>query len=97
MATARTYTVSFSAVERTAHGFRTTHGIGTRVDKHEITAASFKDLESAVRKLAAEFGKTCAPYIGLKNPRDRKPNGFDAFTDKLQIIDFVPPADDTAA
>lgn len=96
MATARNYVVSFSPAERTAHGFRVSMSLMIGNTKHEITAASFTDLETQVRKLAAEFGQTCKPYIRLKNERERKPNGFDAFTEKLRIIDFAPAADAAA-
>lgn len=92
MATVRTFLVNLSPAQRTATGFTSEllHVMGQK--PHEVTADSYAKLESEVRRLAREFGQTCAPYIRLKDPKARKPAGFDRFTNSLRIIDFVPPA-----
>lgn len=89
MAKIRTYIVSFSPAEKTEHGFIATISTLTTGPKHEILANCYPDLERAVRKLAADFGRSCSPYIRV--PRgERNPPGFDAFCTKLQFIEAMP-------
>jgi hypothetical protein len=54
---------------------------------HEVQAASLADLEREVRRLAAEFGQTCSPYVRLKDRKERNAPGFDAWSRKLNIIE----------
>jgi len=87
MAKMRTYVVSFTPAERTANGYTTTLTLMASADRHEVQAATLPELESAVRKMAAEFGQTCIPYVGLKDRYERKPTGFDAWRDSIGLID----------
>jgi hypothetical protein len=90
MAKLRDYIVSFSPAERHAHGFMVKMSLMTGGTDHAVSAASFTDLEREVRRLAAEFGQTCAPYVRLKDRKERSPAGFDKWRDTVRIIDFVP-------
>ena len=85
----QTYLVSFSPATRVAGGFQT--GVSTLVGgtKHEVSAAGLDALEAEVRRLAVEFGQTCAPYVRLKDSCARKPRGFDAWCRTIQCIDFI--------
>jgi hypothetical protein len=93
MPTLRTYLVSFSPAKRTTHGFQVELGVmAESLNKRmEVTAASLPDLEKEVRRLAAEYGQTCSPYIRLKDRSARKPAGFDKFCTSLQIINAPAP------
>ena len=91
MAKSYTYLVSFNRAERTPRGFYwVTFDMASPSVRHEVVASSFPALESEVRRLALEFGQTCSPYIRLKDQAARKPAGFDAFTETLNIIDVEP-------
>lgn len=96
MPTPKTYLVSFSPAERTAHGFRTIYSLTTRNPDHEVTAATLPDLERQTRDLAKKLGQTCTPYVRLKNDKERKPPGFDAWRNTIRIIDVEPVAASTA-
>lgn len=85
----RTYVVSFSPAERTPHGFRTVLSIGERADAHEIVAGDFPTLEAAVRKLALAYGRTCSPFIRLKDRNERAAPGFDRWQRGMTCIDVV--------
>jgi hypothetical protein len=92
MAKTRDYLVSFSPAQRTAHGFTANLSLLGGGENHTVTADSFPSLESRVRELARQFGQTCAPYIRLKDRKERKPAGFDDFCDRLRLIDVAAPA-----
>lgn len=89
-----TFLVSFSPAERTSHGFRAEIGLmaSNLRNAKEVPASNLPDLEKEVRRLAAEYGQTCAPMIRLKDRKVRKPAGFDRWCNTIQIIDFVPVA-----
>jgi hypothetical protein len=89
MATLRTFLVNLSPAKRTTHGFTAELSYAMGQTPHEVTVDSFAKLESEVRRLAQEFGQTCAPFIRLKDRGARKPVGFDRFTDSLRIIDVA--------
>ena len=93
MATTRTYLVSFNPAARTNWGgFTVTFNIGERSVVHEVEAASLPDLEREVRRLAIAYGRTCLPYVRLKDRSARKPSGFDAWDKTLTIIKVEPDA-----
>jgi hypothetical protein len=88
----RTYVVSFTPAQRTAGGGGITMILSMMGDgpRHEIEAGDFPTLEAAVRKLAAEYGQTCSPYVRLKDRNERSPAGFERWKDTLRIIDVAP-------
>jgi len=87
MAKSRDYIVSFSPAERQPWGgYTVALSLMTGGVKHTVTADSFAVLETEVRRLAREFGRTCSPYVRL--PRgERNPPGFDAWCRTVNIID----------
>lgn len=90
MAKTVTYLVSFNPADRTENGHRISFRIGEPNVDHEVHASSFLELERVVRKLAREFGRSCSPYIRLKDRKERSPNGFKAWDAKMTFIEFVP-------
>lgn len=77
MAKSHTYLVSFNRAERNERGFyRVFFDIGTASVNHEVSASSFDELEREVNRLAVDYGKTCSPYVRLKDKNARAPNGF---------------------
>lgn len=91
MAKTRTYIVSFNRAKRTDRGYyQVSFDMAEPNVNHRVEADSFTKLEAEVRRLAAEFGQTCSPYIRLPKP-ERNPPGFDAFCKTINIID-VPTA-----
>ena len=89
MGKVRKYLVSFSPAKRTDYGFQVSITVGIGAKATEVEAGDFKTLEAEVRKLAAEYGQTCSPYIRLKGRGERNAPGFDKCADSLRIIDAV--------
>lgn len=93
MAKTRTYIVSFNKAERTERGgSKVSFEIGQPNTDHRVTTDSFDKLEAEVRRLAADYGRTCSPYIRLP-AGERTPPGFGAFRDRMHIIDVPTPAE----
>jgi hypothetical protein len=90
MGKVRKYLVSFSPAERTANGFRVaiTVGVGAR-GASVVEAGDFATLEREVRRLAAEYGQTCSPYIRLEGRGQRNAPGFEQWAKSIQVIDAV--------
>lgn len=86
MAIAKTYYVSFSPAERTSWGGYSVSLSLVNADERHTVTGDLAHLETEVRRLAREFGRTCSPYI--RQPKgDRAVPGFKALCSKLNIID----------
>lgn len=89
MSKTRTYLVSFSPAEKTPYGYRVAISLLTAGKRHEVQASSFPELEREVRRLAAEFGQSCSPYIRMPKG-ERNPPGFNAWSNSLRFIEAMP-------
>lgn len=89
MAKTRTYIVSFTPAEKTDFGYSVILSQLSTGKRHEVTTNNYYDLEREVRRLAGEFGKTCAPYIRLP-VGERSPPAFDRFCNTLRFIEAMP-------
>lgn len=92
MAKVNTYLVGFCPAQQTEMGLTMEISTMARATAHEVSAASFADLETEVRRLAHEFGQSCTPIIRLKDRNARKPSGFDSWINShvMRFIEFVP-------
>lgn len=99
MAKSRTYIVSLTPAERQSWGgYSITLSLVSAAKDHELVAADYTELALKVVELAQQFGKTCSPYIRLKDKRERKPRGFDKFTRTMSIVEVeASPAANVAA
>jgi len=94
MAKVQEYLVSFSPAERTSCGaYSVEISTMTRGVAHTVLASTFEGAETEIRRLAREYGRTCSPFIRLKDKKARKPAGFDNWKSSLNYIDFVPEKD----